>query len=157
MRWAPVAAALAALAACVDFGLDQRRFRCDGDPRVCADGWSCSSEGYCVRTSGADASGEVCGNDVDDDGDDLVDCQDPDCGPESCDDRNPCTNDSCPSGGICTNEAKPVGPNCGNTGCMCESGGTPVEIICNDEMDNDGDELVDCDDPDCPGCAPELE
>ena len=58
-----------------------------------------------------------------------------------CDDGDPCSTDSC-SGGVCVN-----GPS------VCEP---PIEV-CDDGRDNDGDGLVDCNDPDCatsPACKP---
>ncbi len=56
--------------------------------------------------------------------------------PKDCDDRNPCTNDRCEASGDCVNEASP----------MCA-----FEAECLDNVDDDGDELVDCEDPDCAG------
>jgi serine protease AprX len=77
----------------------------------------------------------ICGcgvADTDSDGDGTADCNEPsDC-------------DSCFKGdcnGVC--HPKEVGTNCPD----CSS--TPAEEVCDDEIDNDGDGLVDCDDIDC--------
>ena len=148
-----VAAAVIA-AACVDFGLDRRRFRCEGDPSICGAGWSCAADGYCVEGAAIDAGGEVCGNALDDDDDGDVDCQDVECGAASCDDDNPCTTDTCPLGGVCENVARLDG-SCG-VGCMCMDG-DPFEVICTDGLDNDGDDQVDCLDADCDACTAGLQ
>ena len=60
-----------------------------------------------------------------------------------CNDGNSCTTDSC-TGNVCAHTAVP--------GCGPE--------VCNDGIDNDGDGLVDCADPDCvnaPECQPKRE
>lgn len=115
---------------------------------MCTEGWFCSTEGYCERGAASDASGEVCGNGEDDDGDGKVDCQDLDCGAASCDDRNPCTEDICPVDGVCENEPRRLMPSCG-PGCTCSESGVPEEVSCFDGLDNDGDDAIDCSDPDC--------
>lgn len=94
----------------------------------------------------------MCGNGLDDDGDDQLDCADADCGVASCNDGNPCTIDFCRlSDGSCEHTPVAAGTTCG-TGCMCNAAGEPVEIVCGDSTDNDGDQLVDCMDPDCAEC-----
>lgn len=79
-----------------------------------------------------------CGNEVDDDGDGLIDCVDPDCDgtcPEVCDDDR--DNDG--DGELdCADESCWDAPTC-------------VETTCIDGVDNEADGLVDCDDPDCWG------
>jgi hypothetical protein len=112
---------------CVDFDLDSRRYRCDGTPNICGDGMVCGSDGYCVPAGAAvdgGATGEVCTNGTDDDGDDAVDCAD----------------DECPDDTTC------------GTGCICDGTG-PHELACGDRLDNDNDDLIDCNDDDCPSCG----
>jgi len=102
---------------------------------------------------------EVCDNEADDDGDELVDCADPDCAGEP----------ACKSPEFCWNIDNPVDrnaidddgdglanwddPDCAPTPWPC-----PPEV-CDNAGDDDGNTLVDCDDPDCwddPVCAPEI-
>ncbi|MEW5852674.1 MAG: proprotein convertase P-domain-containing protein [Myxococcota bacterium] len=96
----------------------------------------------CDGTAGCEF-GLVCTDNQDNDGDSLLDCDDPDCGqhpfclPESaCSDRADNDND-------------------GNTDCRdsdcdgvagCEFG---TELTCEDGMDNDADTATDCADTDC--------
>ena len=104
-----------------------------------------------MRPDGGDASGEVpigseiCRNGIDDDGDRLVDCNDPDCGLASCNDGNECTTDTCVAS-LCRNEANTA--SCG-PGCLCAAG-IRTEIYCIDGIDNDRDGAIDCQDADCP-------
>jgi hypothetical protein len=131
---------------CPDFRLDEREFLCSGDEQ-CGEHERCV-QGVC-RALGDAGTGEICGNGEDDDGDELVDCRDPDCGVASCDDYNPCTNDICLIDGMCRNVPASNGTACG-LGCICQAG-MPVEVACGDGIDNDGDGDLDCHDPDC-GC-----
>jgi hypothetical protein len=136
-----------------DFDLDARRFLCEpASGAGCRPGETCTAEGQCLPPDAGlhpDAGGvEICGNEIDDDGDLLVDCKDPECGEASCNDDNPCTIDSCGEDGICSrvpDDAMTGG------GWIC-SGGRQVETSCNDFLDNEEDGLRDCLDPDCPRC-----
>jgi hypothetical protein len=126
--------------ACVSYDLDGRRFRCDGVTNTCDPGYACSEDGYCAPLVITDAStsdvmtndgatGEVCSNNVDDDGDGKVDCADTEC---------PGTN------------------TCG-IGCICSGGnGVATETACADGKDNDGDLEIDCNDSNCPQCQGAL-
>ena len=127
---------------------------------------------------------EVCDDGVDNDGDGLIDCADPDCGPT--------INSVIPTLPTCSNktggqiiinatgtstltysitntpvyQSSNIFPNLGvgaytirvksNSGCITEYTNNPVILdlgtcteVCNDGIDNDGDGLIDCDDPDC--------
>ena len=92
---------------------------------------------------------EICNNGIDDTGNGLVDCKDPQCAdsiycrPEICDngiDDNgngliDCADPQCAGALVCQRE------------------------ICNDGIDNNGNGLVDCEDPQCAGsiyCRPEI-
>ena len=74
-----------------------------------------------------------CNDGVDNDGDGLIDCDDPECFgqdcPEVCDDEQ--DNDG--DGWV----------DCADTDCP------PCLEICDNGLDDDGDGLIDCDDPDC--------
>ena len=131
------------LSACPDYDLEDRRFTCE-ERQDCGAGYVCL-EGFCARR-------ETCGNQLDDNGDGLADCRDPQCGEASCDDENACTVDACASDGRCESDL-PAEPECGE-GCVCVEG-LPTEDDCNDEEDDDLDGAIDCDDPDCaePPCA----
>ncbi|MFZ5446335.1 MAG: MopE-related protein [Myxococcota bacterium] len=66
---------------------------------------------------------ESCTNRIDDDCDQLTDCED----------MAACAGSACAMGGTCV-----------GTTCM-----TPTEQLCDDRADNDNDQLIDCADPDC--------
>lgn len=155
MRASLIGLALALLGvACFDFGLESRRFRCEPEGATCGTGQVCGPDGYCAAEADA-AAGEQCTNGNDDDGDDLIDCLDPDCGPSPCDDDNPCTGDACNSDGSCSNVPIGGGMSCG-AGCTCSAGGIQQEEACGDFADNDSDSTTDCNDSDCPTCADQL-
>lgn len=84
-------------------------------------------------------SPEYCTNEVDDDGDGLIDCDDPDCSAApSCQ-----TED-------CGNSADDDGDgliDCDDPDCSA----APVCVpeVCTNGVDDDGDGLTDCDDPEC--------
>ena len=66
---------------------------------------------------------ELCSDVVDNDCDNMPDCQD-----------STCNMMSCAGGGLCT-------------GNVCVA---PTESVCNDGLDNNNNGLIDCADPDCP-------
>jgi hypothetical protein len=129
-----------AVVACVSFDLEDLRFRCDGRTNTCDPGYACSDDGYCTLVtmtgSPSDASndgatGEICNNNIDDDGDGLIDCADA---------------AECPTSTTC------------GVGCLCRGGnGMPTEAACADGLDNDNDGKIDCQDvDDCPRCQGAL-
>ena len=84
---------------------------------------------------------EICNNGIDDDGDGLIDCDDPDCsGAPVCSQAEICNNGIDDDGDGLIDCAD---PDCSNAP-VCNR----VEI-CNNGIDDDGDGLVDCADPDC--------
>ncbi|MEM6722626.1 MAG: hypothetical protein AAF598_01240 [Bacteroidota bacterium] len=86
---------------------------------------------------------EICTNTIDDDGDGLVDCDDPNC--------SNATNCQSPSE-ICDNTIDDDGDglvDCNDPDCTSDANCPVIAEICNNSIDDDGDGLVDCDDPDC--------
>lgn len=79
----------------------------------------------CVCTNGVKAE-VLCSDNIDNDTDNLTDCEDPDCNNVTC-----------------------------GAGCTCV-GSAKKETNCSDGMDNDGDTKADCADPDCVGAGTEL-
>lgn len=47
---------LTALAACISFDLDDRRYRCGSDDSVCGEGMTCAASGYCEVAGASDAN-----------------------------------------------------------------------------------------------------
>jgi hypothetical protein len=100
---------------------------------------------------------ENCRNGLDDDGDNLVDCVDPDCvlsltcvPPEICDNNE----DDDLDGNTDCDDPKCGGRPCGDPGyvCMvkeCRCPGSGEETVCDDGLDNDCDGEIDCIDGDC--------
>lgn len=91
----------------------------------------------CVCGSASDAgceSVEICGNGMDDDGDDAIDCVDSDCEGRACDDGDLCTiNDVCGSG-LCNAQPK----DCAS-GDSCKTGTcNPADGTCMVENKPDG-------------------
>jgi hypothetical protein len=121
---------------------------------------------------------ELCANDLDDDGDTLVDCDDSDCTGDpncslppnevDCDDLRDddgdtlvdCDDDDCdldpvcvPHEWICDDDIDNDDDgttDCDDDDCASSSACRPTtETDCDDDIDDDGDTLVDCDDDDC--------
>ncbi len=89
---------------------------------------------------------ENCTNGIDDDGDGLIDCADPDCANEAvciAPDKEYWCNDGIDNDGDGLTDC--ADPDCADDP-HCEG---LVERACADGVDNDGDGLIDCDDPDC--------
>ena len=88
---------------------------------------------------------ELCSDDLDNDGDTLADCDDPDC-----EDDPVCAP---PPAEICDDDEDNDGDtlaDCDDPDCEDDPACLPPPAeICDDETDNDGDTLADCDDPDC--------
>ncbi len=147
--------------------------KCAGEAKDCDDGEYCNGKETCDSASGECVGGQP---PVVDDG---IECTADLCDEEkkavvhspnhtSCDDSNPCTEDKCSMQEDCTNE--PADQACSD-GDVCTEGDWCVdgECVpgegacfedCTNEEDDDNDDLVDCEDPDCelaPECAPETE
>jgi cysteine-rich repeat protein len=82
---------------------------------------------------------------------------------EQCDDGNNVDDDGCSSNCrselsfLCGNGVVDPGEECDDGNQVDGDGCTTacrLEEICNDLIDNDGDGLIDCLDPDCPACPP---
>ncbi|MDY0002813.1 MAG: hypothetical protein RBU30_16060 [Polyangia bacterium] len=89
---------------------------------------------------------EICANGMDDDGDGLIDCADPDCA------QNP----ACLPETLCNDGLDNDGDgdmDCADSDCASQSYCETIEVTCDDEFDNDGDGLVDCADSDCVGTS----
>jgi len=118
---------------------------CDDDNTYSGDGCSdtcmIESNGGCT---GEPSSCEICNDQIDNDGDGLTDCDDDKCiGNEAC--ASVCGNGNLESGEACDNgDGNGYCPYTCSLDCTLNS----CEI-CDDQIDNDGDENTDCDDADC--------
>ncbi len=145
-------------------GIRQEHLGEECDDGNLIDGDGCSSACK-IELAGTETN---CTNGLDDDGDTLVDCLDPDCfadpaclyvgGETICDDgidndrdgHTDCEDADC--------EGRACGPNgesCQGGICLCWTGYT-AEVDCTNGLDDDCDGLTDCFDPDCfgnPACA----
>jgi len=100
------------------------------------------------ETNFIDAVPEACDDAVDNDGDTLIDCDDPDCfGVAPCN----VAESNCADGEDNDSDAL---IDCDDPDCFSVAPCNSVELICADGEDNDSDALIDCDDPDCFGVAP---
>ncbi|MBU1222008.1 S-layer homology domain-containing protein [Myxococcota bacterium] len=126
-----------------------------------------------MACAGNNVEGEKCGDGVDNDGDGLIDCQDPDCfyscpSVENCSDGEDNDHDSlvdcedpdcfdyanCQNPEICNDAADNDGDgliDCADPDCGTYAGCNQTNENCNDLTDNDGDGLIDCADSDCQG------
>ncbi|MBU1222107.1 amidohydrolase family protein [Myxococcota bacterium] len=133
--------------------------------------------GACDDDDSNNENHEICDNQIDDDGDGLVDCDDPGCagyticegveicnngydddgdGDVDCNDSD-CTNSTvCTGTEICNNDQDDDGDgdvDCDDSDCTNDPACDPqtFELNCNDGVDNDGDGDTDCEDSDCAG------
>ncbi len=101
---------------------------------------------------------EVCGDSIDNDGDELIDCLDTDCSSDEACQADP--NQSEKVEAKCNDDLDNDGDlaiDCDDTDCSGDSackgtptlGGSKIEIKCNDGLDDDEDNLIDCSDSDC--------
>ncbi len=139
----------------------------------------CVSGGGCSPGMPPFPAGEgQCANASDDDNDGAIDCLDPDCNAKVCDNQNNvCVKGICggaaPTETLCWDKADDdadTAVDCADDDCnarqcaydnpmmMCvggvcaKAGGVTLpESNCSDGLDNDSDEMVDCEDPDCNG------
>jgi hypothetical protein len=136
-----------------------------GTETQCSDGVDNDHDGLidcrdpdCANANNCLNHHEICNNHVDDDGDGLIDCADPDCASDTVDCPSCCfvtvTNQcvpSCCQNGICQGNCY-----CSPQLCSTRCGHVPTPENCTNGVDDDGDGLVDCLDPDCasdPSCA----
>ena len=94
-------------------------------------------------------SPEDCTNEVDDDGDGLIDCDDCDC--DGVCESEPCDGDCEEVCGDGADNDEDGATDCEDSDC---DGDCPED--CDDGRDNDGDGLLDCEDGDCTDCEEEV-
>ena len=120
------------------FDLATDNANCGTCGHACAGGSQCAAS-VCHELN--------CSDGHDNDGDGLIDCEDPDCLARRCGDADAgldCGTTFIPyDGGV---DDAGVG-DAGVTVPAC----VPVEMVCNDGVDNDGNGLTDCADPACVG------
>ena len=135
-------------ATCESLGFDEGTLRCDGDCRLDTSG--------CLRRE------RFCGNTIDDDGDGLVDCADPDCeGSAACGtcgdgvlDRGEACDGAELGGASCESLGFAGGTLSCSANCRLDDSGCIRSEDCANGIDDDGDGAVDCDDEACSGVAP---
>ncbi len=113
---------------------------------VCCDNGIDEDNDSFVDMNDTDCISETCDDGIDNDGDLLVDCNDPDC----CKDTVACpayaTNEGA-NGGLCCNNDR----DDDNDGQMDDADSDCLIESCDDGIDNNGNGLVDCEDPYCCG------
>lgn len=95
----------------------------------------CNAGTHCVGGSCLELNETECSDGQDNDGDGLTDCADPDC------DAQPC--DAADAGSTCQRVSSDAGAQADASACLGH------ETECGDGLDDDGDGLPDCLDPDC--------
>jgi hypothetical protein len=127
-------------------------------PGICAAGTKiCSTEGFwgeCMQDN--QPVDEVCGDGLDNDCDDLTDCEDPVCA------ENPSCQQSTPPAGCTVDETQPCETGqlgiCAAGTQTCDENGSwgeciqdtqPTDGICDNQLDDNCDGLVDCNDEFC--------
>lgn len=113
--------------------------RCVGAIGPVAGGEACTTSADCRSGLCFDPRlrPEDCDNGIDDDGDGLIDCEDPDC-------HTACFTEIDCSNGIDDDGDGAI--DCADGDCEFECG---YEGNCHDGLDDNGNGLIDCDDPDC--------
>jgi hypothetical protein len=119
---------------------------------------------YCLNIlNGYQPTIEICDDNIDNDGNGKIDCQDPNCWGQSCQEDCSVKNDEDQDGWIDCFDEDCAGESCG-LGCQCSSLLTAIngkavgikkEIFCDDGINNDEDKEIDCFDSDCeldPNC-----
>lgn len=117
MRSALLTAAITlALTGCIDFELEDRRFRCVDDPEICGQGSVCNEYGFCAPPGDASPAAK----DADQERPDAQLCTP---GERQCDDGNLCTISRCSSEG---NECEHTPRRCEPESFQC----CPSDGIC---------------------------
>lgn len=142
---------------------------CEGDD---LDGRSCQTEGFdagalrcgsgCQLATTACSRNENCNNGIDDDGDGRIDCADSDCDQVApcprCGDGLVNRDEHCDGteldGASCSSLGFDVGTLSCSAACTFDTTACAHLEQCANGRDDDGDGLVDCDDPDCDQVAP---
>lgn len=148
---------------CGDGVVDSQE-QCDGTD---LSGETCASQGFewgelgCLPDCRFDHSwcrrSEICDNAADDDGDGLVDCEDPDCIEAShcrtCGNGVLDESEDCEGGNLDDQSCESLGFDFGvlacTSSCLFDTSGCGRFENCENGIDDDGDGLVDCEDPDC--------
>lgn len=151
MRWLPTESDCANGMDDDDDGLvDCADDDCDADSACQANSNNSNSNNINSNNNNSNGSGsEYCTNLVDDDGDGLVDCADPDCAVAPS-----CLSEDCGNG---TDDDGDGLADCDDPDCSGSPGCVPEE--CTNGVDDDGNGLTDCEDPQCaaaPNCALET-
>jgi subtilisin family serine protease len=101
----------------------------------------------CTPTSSDEVG--LCGDGIDNDCDDLVDADDPDCSGQN----NGCVDytvkDLCNSDPSCAWSGSPKNGTCVEDSGSCDPTSSDEIGLCSDGLDNDCDSLIDASDPDC--------